>query len=219
MKTNIENISIENFQFSILQYEEPLSFLDLLLAKGEDHPDVLDERIPYWLELWPSALALGRHLCSLKSIISGQTTLELGCGIGIPSMVIEKLKGRPILSDYTREALDFSKSNWQLNVDQLPPFIELDWRNPPSDLKVNFILASDIAYERRYFSVLPLTFKKLIKPDGKIFLSEPGRTIAREFIDCLKKEGFEIDTFSYEGTLKGKHYCVQVYELSPPALN
>ncbi|MEY2949800.1 MAG: class I SAM-dependent methyltransferase [Saprospiraceae bacterium] len=219
MKTIIENISIENFQFSILQYEEPLSFLDLLLAKGDDHPDVLDERIPYWLELWPSAIGLGRHLFSLGTIISGQTTLELGCGIGIPSMVVEKLEGRPILSDYTQEALDFSKSNWQLNVNQLPPFIELDWRNPPSDLKVDFILASDIAYERRYFSVLPITFKKLIKPGGKIFLSEPGRIIAVEFMDLLEKEGFEIAVFSYEGTLKGKQYCVQVYELYPPDIN
>ena len=91
MKTTTENISIEKFNFSILQYEEPLSFLDLLLAKGEHHPDVIDERIPYWLELWPSAIGLARHLCSLGPMLSGQTTLELGCGIGLPSMVVKKL--------------------------------------------------------------------------------------------------------------------------------
>ena len=216
MKTTVEKISIENFEFSILQYEESLSFLDLLLAKGDDHPDVLDERIPYWLELWPSAIGLGRHLCSLGSKLSGQTTLELGCGIGLPSMVVEKLKGQPILSDYTQEALDFARSNWELNVNQLPPFIELDWRNPPSDLKVDLVLGSDIAYEKRFFSVLPNTFKRLIKPDGKIFLSEPGRIIARDFLQRLGDEGFKVGTFTYEGRLKEKAYSIQVYELTYP---
>ncbi len=214
MKTTVEKISIENLEFSILQYEESLSFLDLLLAKGDDHPDVIDERIPYWLELWPSAIGLGRHLCTLGPTLQGQTTLELGCGIGIPSMVVERWEGRPILSDYTREALDFSKKNWQLNVETLPTFIELDWRNPPSDLRVDFVLGSDIAYERRFFSVLPDTFKKLVKPNGKIFLSEPGRAIARDFLQRLGDEGFEVQTFTYEGQLKGKVYHVQVYELS-----
>lgn len=216
MKTTTENISIEKFNFSILQYEEPLSFLDLLLAKGEHHPDVIDERIPYWLELWPSAIGLARHLCSLGPMLSGQTTLELGCGIGLPSMVVKKLNGCPILSDYTQEALEFSKNNWQLNVDHLPQFIELDWRTPPSDVKVEFILASDIAYERRFFDVLPNTFKKLIMPGGKIFLSEPGRAIAQDFLLGLRDKGFEVADFRYEGDLKGKAYRVQVYELLCP---
>lgn len=216
MKTTVENISIENLEFSILQYEESLSFLDLLLAKGEDHPDVIDERIPYWLELWPSAIGLGRHLHSLGAMLKGKTTLELGCGIGVPSMVVKRLEGQPILSDYTQEALDFSRSNWQLNEKHLPTFIELDWRKPPTNLKVDIVLGSDIAYERRFFSFLPDTFKKLIKPGGKIYLSEPGRTIARDFLLRLGDEGFHVATFTYEGALKDKRYRVQVYELSCP---
>jgi hypothetical protein len=32
--------------------------LEEMIAKGDDHPDVRDERMPYWAELWPSAIAL-----------------------------------------------------------------------------------------------------------------------------------------------------------------
>ncbi|MFT7512131.1 MAG: hypothetical protein ACI9QL_001338 [Candidatus Omnitrophota bacterium] len=32
--------------------------LEEMIAKGDDHPDVRDERMPYWAELWPDAIAL-----------------------------------------------------------------------------------------------------------------------------------------------------------------
>ena len=38
------------------------ALFDQLIAKGPDHQDVHDERIPYWSELWPSAIAMNRTL-------------------------------------------------------------------------------------------------------------------------------------------------------------
>src|SRR5687767_15515852 len=40
-----------------------------------------DERLPYWAELWPSALVLARHIATLEG--SGRALLELGCGVGL----------------------------------------------------------------------------------------------------------------------------------------
>ena len=33
-----------------------------LIQKGDNHEDVKDERIPYWADLWHSAIALSQHI-------------------------------------------------------------------------------------------------------------------------------------------------------------
>ena len=43
-----------------------------------------EEFLPYWAELWSSAVALA-HDVSLRSL-RGKPTLELGCGLGLPSI-------------------------------------------------------------------------------------------------------------------------------------
>ena len=42
---------------------------------------VLDERLPYWADLWPSAQILAREVRTMR--LGGQRVLELGCGLGI----------------------------------------------------------------------------------------------------------------------------------------
>ena len=50
-----------------------------------------DEFMPYWAEVWPSGLALARHVAGLD--LTGLAVLELGCGLGLPSLVAS-LAGR-----------------------------------------------------------------------------------------------------------------------------
>src|SRR6476619_5660622 len=42
-----------------------------------------DEFLPYWAELWPAARALAEALPD----VSGLQVVELGCGLGLPSLV------------------------------------------------------------------------------------------------------------------------------------
>src|SRR3954451_11963721 len=44
-----------------------------------------DEYLPYWVELWPSGLALARALHGRA--LRGARVLELGCGLALPSIV------------------------------------------------------------------------------------------------------------------------------------
>src|SRR5215203_7269219 len=43
-----------------------------------------DEFLPYWAELWPAGLALGR---ALPAQLDGVRVVEVGCGLGVPSLV------------------------------------------------------------------------------------------------------------------------------------
>ena len=42
-----------------------------------------DEFLPYWAELWPAATALAAALPD----VAGLRVVELGCGLGLPSLV------------------------------------------------------------------------------------------------------------------------------------
>ena len=60
---------------------------DELIKDEEANNLSLDDYIPYWTELWPSAKGLAQHLYSNKNFLSDKTILELGCGLGLPSLV------------------------------------------------------------------------------------------------------------------------------------
>lgn len=209
----IKELKVQKYFFNIIQYKNSLNLLDILLEKGKDHPDVKDERIPYWLEIWPSAFVLASHLLERNIIKPGLRSLEIGCGIGIPSMICKKMGGVPHLTDYTEEALEFCKKNWALNFNDPISISKMDWREPDENLKAPLLLASDVAYERRNFDYLVKAFKKLVSSDGMIIFSEPDRNVAISFIESLPFHGFSIEAFNYKGFFEGNPYNVNVFEL------
>ena len=50
-----------------------------VLIKEEDY--VMDERLPYWADVWPSSRVLADHIVRQKG--NGRSALELGCGSGL----------------------------------------------------------------------------------------------------------------------------------------
>lgn len=163
---------------------------DRLLSLPVDHPDVKDERIPYWAELWPSAIALAQFVMENEKMFAGKSVLEIGCGLALPGIAAGKLTKGVIMSDYLQEALEMASVNWSLNHDSDPKVLIMDWRNPDPSHAADILLASDVAYERRMFDFLPLAFHQLVKPGGKIIVSEPDRHYAREFFSTLASAGF-----------------------------
>ena len=41
----------------------------------------VDDRLPYWADLWPAAVVLARFIRGLRG--EGRSLLELGCGSGV----------------------------------------------------------------------------------------------------------------------------------------
>src|ERR687885_728578 len=50
------------------------------------------EFLPYWAELWPSGVALAKM--SARRALKGARVLELGCGLGLPSIAAARAGGR-----------------------------------------------------------------------------------------------------------------------------
>ncbi len=181
------------------------------LLKKENHTlDIQDERMPYWSDIWPSAIALSKYIDENPKIVQGKKVLELGCGLGMPGIVAAMNGAVVTMTDYLPEALMFTKSNWEKNLDI--PFNGqlLDWRNSDKIEKADVILASDVAYESRSFEPLKAAFKNLLKPDGVLLLTEPNRKFTSPFIELLK-EDFEITKSDKKIVLDGINYVVSIY--------
>ncbi len=166
--------------------------LDDLIEAISDEEFNKDERLPYWAELWPSALGLSNFLLQHPELIENQTVLELGVGLGLTSLVLRKLNpARLLLTDYEQSALDLTRDNFLLNKMPLPAMQLLDWRNPDLSERFTRIVASDILYEERFFVPLFNLFNQYLQPGGKIIIAEPNRAVARTFFEQLAVRGFQ----------------------------
>jgi predicted nicotinamide N-methyase len=178
------------------------------IIKDHVHPD---QNTPYWTELWPSAIALGEFIAKRK--LNGKTVLGLGSGVGAVEMVAQQQGAKVILSDNQEDALRLVELNWIVNFGEMPQLIQLDWRQPNLDQQFEILLASDVAYEERLFWPLIDVFRKLLTPNGEIYLSEPNRPIAKGFFDLLKKQGFEFEQFKQKIHYQEKEMNISVYRI------
>ncbi|GAB4332324.1 MAG: methyltransferase domain-containing protein [Calditrichia bacterium] len=193
--------------------------LDELAARPNDDPDVRDERLPYWAEVWPSALALAGHIAENNAVSENQTVLEIGCGLGIPGMVAAKYTEMVLMTDYMEDALFFTQLNCMTNLGRVPHCKLMDWRQLEDLEPFDIILASDVVYEKRYFWPLIELFKTLLRPDGKILLAEPNRSVAQEFFEVLEGEAFNWQKESREVFFREKKTGVSIYTISKKVNN
>ncbi len=166
-----EKVIVEGQTFVIARPEHS----DRLL----DNPAVLtafqeDEYMPYWADLWPAARMLAKAILH-EAIAPGTPALEVGCGLGLPGIVALSRGWKVTFSDYDACALRFAADNARLNGFQDFKLLQLDWRNPPADLRVPVLLASDLVYELRNVEPLVAFVKKVLAPGGVCLLTDQDR--------------------------------------------
>jgi ETFB lysine methyltransferase len=143
-----------------------------------------DERLPYWAELWPSALVLARRIAALDG--TGKSLLELGCGVGLVAIAASRAGFEVTATDYYTDALLFTGLNTVRNSGREPVVRDLDWRALPDNLgRFDVIVASDVLYERAYPSLIAGVIARALGPDGFALIADPGRVAAPELpIEC-----------------------------------
>lgn len=140
-----------------------------------------EEFLPYWAELWPSALALGRVL--ERRSLDGVRTLELGCGLAVPS-IVAALRGAEVLAtDWSADAIAFARRNavrngarLELQIASFGDAKRLEVRGP-----WQLVLASDVLYERRNVELLVDVLSRLGATETLV--ADPGRPALAAFLD------------------------------------
>lgn len=124
--------------------------------------------------IWPSSEVLA-HLMS-DFAVKGKRILEIGCGIGLTSLVLNQRSADITATDYHPEAEEFLKQNVMLNKGKTIPFTRTGWGDELTDLgKFDLILGSDIIYEDEHADLLSAFIDQHARPDCEVIIVDPGR--------------------------------------------
>jgi predicted nicotinamide N-methyase len=144
-----------------------------------------EEFLPYWAELWPSGLALARHVAGRD--VSGLRVLELGCGLGLPALAAAMCGGEVLATDWAEDAIELLRQNAERNGVFLR-VARVRWSEPEPLLRAapwDLVLGADLLYEARNAEQLGELLPRL---GGEVLLAEPGRPYAKEFLDRFDAE-------------------------------
>lgn len=179
-----EELFVEND--AVLQILLPQSAEDLLDEDAFER----DERMPYWADLWPSAKALARWL--LKQPPPKGRWIELGCGVGLPSLVVKSRSGDVLATDHNEDALKFVRVNAHRNDLGGINAAVFDWRERNPGLgRFDVAIAADVLYEQRNTAALQILLPRIIAPNGKFILADPGRRYLQQFQSMMEQSGWE----------------------------
>jgi len=209
-----ESFVLQGKNYRLLHAADVDALFDTLLSLPEDHPDVRDERIPYWAEVWPSAIGMAEFILQDPQLVLGKSVLEIGCGLGLPGIVAGEFAASVTLTDYLPDAIRLAEYNWQLNRQSVATTSVLDWRTSDTSPAAQVLLASDVAYERRMFDPLLNAFRQLTLPGGTIIVSEPDRHFARAFFHGLPDAQWHVETHPMKITRKGITSRVNIHVLT-----
>ena len=137
-----------------------------------------DEYLPYWAELWPSALALAAALAAARPA----RVLELGCGLAVPSLVAALGGAEVVATDWSPEAVRVAGDNARRNGVTLDVRL-WDWTAPTAELgRWPLVVAADVLYERRNAEPLLRALDALVAEGGEAWIADPGRGPAAGFL-------------------------------------
>jgi predicted nicotinamide N-methyase len=139
-----------------------------------------DEFLPYWAELWPSGLALARVVEGME--LEGLHVLELGAGLGLPSLAAAVRGAHVLATDWADDAVALLRDNAARNGIALR-VERVRWDEPEPLLREapwDLVLGADLLYEQRNAEQL---LELLPRLGADIVLSEPGRPFARGFLE------------------------------------
>ena len=163
-------------------------------------------------------MVLARYLS--QQDLSGKRAIELGCGVGLPTVVALDRGARALASDHNEAALDFAAHNVRTNVGREPETALLDWFSPRIDGLGPFdvILAADVLYERRNAPTLANLVPRLLSPDGEAIFADPRRPPAPSFFEAMEARGFRVSAESLVVEQGGREVTVLLYRITGPSL-
>lgn len=129
---------------------------------------------PLFGVIWDSSKILAHFMSDFD--ISGKRILEVGCGIGLASLVLNHRAADITATDYHPEAERFMNENVRINNDNLIPFTRTGWGDMEDALgKFDLIIGSDLLYERDHINLLAGFIDRHTKQHCEVIIVDPGR--------------------------------------------
>src|SRR5690242_7563198 len=114
----------------------------------DDGPVEWAPLLPYWSVLWRSGMELAREVA--QADLAGRRVVELGCGLGVPSLAAARGGADVLATDGDEEALELLERNARENGVAVATAC-VDWAEAESLVECgafDLVLAADVLYER-----------------------------------------------------------------------
>lgn len=185
-------VTVEGRRFSLLRPRDVDAIVADLVAAGVED----DDQLPLWAEVWPAGAVLAAAVAAAP--LGRCRVLELGCGLGLVSVVAAAAGAEVLAVDRAPEATARTAANAARNgvlvrtavcsFDQPGPALD----EAPWDL----VLASDVLYEPRNLGPLRALLPRLVSPGlegGQVWLADPGRPTLPRFLAGLEEDGWRLE--------------------------
>ena len=186
-----------------LQLLRPPSADELIDEEAFDE----DEFLPYWAELWPSGIGLAAAVSALE--VRGARVLELGAGLGLPSLAAALGRADVLATDWAVDAVELLRLNAERNGIRLR-VERVRWDEPAPLLAGapwDIVLGADLLYEARNAEQLLGLLPRL---GSEVLLADPGRPFAKGFLEQAAAQ------WTVESREDAERPAVLIHRLSAP---
>lgn len=144
---------------------------------------------PLFGVVWDSGEVLAHLMADFE--ITGKRILEVGCGIGLASLVLNHRNADITATDYHPEAESFLEENVLLNKGCAIPFFRTGWEDDECGLgSFDLVIGSDLLYERNHVALLAGFIEQHANLHCETVLVDPGRGHHANFSKKMMSLGY-----------------------------
>jgi predicted nicotinamide N-methyase len=205
--TNSETVPVGEGSITLLKPHDA----DDLISEADY---VMDERLPYWADVWPSSRILAEWIADQPG--GGRTMLELGCGLGLVTSAAMRAGWNVTATDYYDDALLFTRVNAAAATGREPATRMVNWRDLPADLgRYDLVVACDVLYEKPNAELVANAMVRALATHGEAVMADPGRIAIEEFLEaCAACEFRRVETIERKFPVGDKEQTIRIYRLA-----
>ncbi len=165
---------------------------------------------PLFGVVWQAGEVLAKLMVSYE--IGSRRILEVGCGVGLASLLLNKRHANITATDIHPAARRNLQFNTRLNNDRDIPFLRTAWEDPRLEQAGLFdlIIASDVLFEPDHADKLSAFIDRYAEARCEVVLVDGGRGLGPRFTRRMQALGYQhrqllgIDPLSNPESYKGK---------------
>ena len=131
--------------------------------------------------------------CTITTLVS-KRILEVGCGLAVSSLLLNKKFADITATDYHPEAEKFLQRNTLLNEGKSIAFERVAWDDKNDSLGLfDLIIGSDLLYEDGHVQLLSNFIEKHSKPVCEVIMVDPARGRKNKLSSRMMEFGYSSD--------------------------
>ncbi|HEU0305666.1 MAG TPA: methyltransferase domain-containing protein [Lysobacter sp.] len=147
-------------------------------------------------QLWPAGRLLAQAMYRFE--LGGERILELGCGIGLASLVLQRRGANVVASDIHPLTEPFLAYNSALNGLPSVHYRQLRWDAPLATLgHFDVIIASDVLYEQGHAELIDAVIARHASDAAQVLITDPGRGNSARFTRLMGLQGYSLEESRY----------------------